>query len=629
MTHPSRLSALALATAISSFFLSDASAEDLLQGWTEDERNAMYYGSQGSRLIPLSWFEALELEDGTAFSSLDHLTKFGLLPPPAGAPSNLPIGIAKDRQDDRSFTYSKLRWFEGQGGRKNTAEIWVGLNCAACHTGSYMHEGELHVVSGAPSMFDYQSFIRTLDTTLQETRTDPDRWDRFSAKVLQGRDTDKNRELLEASYTQLLAWQERTAGFNETGMDYGYARVDAIGHIFNRVLMFSNPSQNGEIGNEPNAPVSYPFLWNIWKQDSVQWNGVVPNARIKIGRGEFETGALGRNTGEVIGVFADVDIKDGPLGLSGYTSSVNVNNLNRMENLLKKLEPPAWPAGFPAIDMAAAETGKALFAEKCAACHLTPDMQEEGKPTERMTLFNGSMLDQMNAQTKQDKGVEPYFFRFREEDVTDIWMACNAFLFSGPTGNMEGRTFEGDEKLGHEAPVLNMLTVAVKGALLGKKLQLLGEAKNTFFGIQKLPTVVDREFVVPDRRTSDMLQCLNTPLPILGYKARPLDGIWATAPYLHNGSVPTLYDLLTPAEKRPKVFCVGSREYDTEKAGYVSDVTLDDAGAPSCEGDASLFMTHDETGKIYEGNGNQGHDYGASTFTDEERHALVEYMKSL
>ena len=53
-------------------------------------------------------------------------------------------------------------------------------------------------------------------------------------------------------------------------------------------------------------------------------------------------------------------------------------------------------------------------------------------------------------------------------------------------------------------------------------------------------------------------------------KAGPLLGIWATGPFLHNGSVPTVYDLLSPPEERPRVFWVGSREIDPEKLGFVS-----------------------------------------------------------
>ena len=55
----------------------------------------------------------------------------------------------------------------------------------------------------------------------------------------------------------------------------------------------------------------------------------------------------------------------------------------------------------------------------------------------------------------------------------------------------------------------------------------------------------------------------------LGYKARPLNGIWATAPYLHNASVRTLYQLLLPAEQREKTFNLGSKEFDPVNVGYV------------------------------------------------------------
>ena len=56
------------------------------------------------------------------------------------------------------------------------------------------------------------------------------------------------------------------------------------------------------------------------------------------------------------------------------------------------------------------------------------------------------------------------------------------------------------------------------------------------------------------------------------YLARPLNGIWWTGPYLHNGSVPTLYDLLHP-DQRPAKFKTGGREFDPVKIGYQSDST--------------------------------------------------------
>ena len=57
---------------------------------------------------------------------------------------------------------------------------------------------------------------------------------------------------------------------------------------------------------------------------------------------------------------------------------------------------------------------------------------------------------------------------------------------------------------------------------------------------------------------------------LLAYKARPLNGIWTGAPYLHNGSVPNLYELLLPAADRSKTFYLGSWEYDPVTVGYVN-----------------------------------------------------------
>jgi len=94
------------------------------------------------------------------------------------------------------------------------------------------------------------------------------------------------------------------------------------------------------------------------------------------------------------------------------------------------------------------------------------------------------------------------------------------------------------------------------------------------------------------------------------YKARPLNGIWATAPYLHNGSVPTLVALLEPAARRPATFHVGSTEFDPQAVGFV-----DDPGFPVF--DTSL-----------PGNGNAGHEY-ASTLSAAEKADLLEYLKSL
>jgi len=99
-----------------------------------------------------------------------------------------------------------------------------------------------------------------------------------------------------------------------------------------------------------------------------------------------------------------------------------------------------------------------------------------------------------------------------------------------------------------------------------------------------------------------------------GYANQPLDGIWARAPYLHNGSVPTLWDLLSAPEARPSVFYRGDDLYDRVKVGFESNVA-------SARG--TTFFKYDTS---IPGNSNSGHVY-ATTLPDADKRALVEYLK--
>jgi hypothetical protein len=100
-----------------------------------------------------------------------------------------------------------------------------------------------------------------------------------------------------------------------------------------------------------------------------------------------------------------------------------------------------------------------------------------------------------------------------------------------------------------------------------------------------------------------------------GYCSPPLDGIWMRAPYLHNGSVPTLRDLLEPVDKRPLIFYRGYDVYDPTNIGFASN------GAKAESVGWRLAVT-------VRGNGNQGHNYGTD-LTAAEKQALLEYLKTL
>jgi hypothetical protein len=115
-----------------------------------------------------------------------------------------------------------------------------------------------------------------------------------------------------------------------------------------------------------------------------------------------------------------------------------------------------------------------------------------------------------------------------------------------------------------------------------------------------------------------------------GYAATPLTGVWANFPYLHNGSVPTLYHLLGPARERPVIFEVmAARRLDRDRVGQplYRDPALgrvDEAELQRRYGnDRNWFST------LRPGSANTGHDFWSRIRTDENRRALIEYLKTL
>lgn len=115
-----------------------------------------------------------------------------------------------------------------------------------------------------------------------------------------------------------------------------------------------------------------------------------------------------------------------------------------------------------------------------------------------------------------------------------------------------------------------------------------------------------------------------------GYAATPLTGVWANFPYLHNGSVPTLYHLLGPASERPRIFEVmAARTLDRERIGQPLYRRLEEERL----GEAELLRRYgndrDWFNTARSGSSSSGHDYWSLIATDENRWALIEYLKTL
>jgi hypothetical protein len=110
------------------------------------------------------------------------------------------------------------------------------------------------------------------------------------------------------------------------------------------------------------------------------------------------------------------------------------------------------------------------------------------------------------------------------------------------------------------------------------------------------------------------------PMPVVaGYKANPAEGMWSSPPYLHNGSVPNLYEMLIPAAERSKKFYIG-REFDPVKLG------IDTSGNSGKFLYDTSLIGNSNAGHSFE-NGPRGKGVIGRQLTEDERWALVEYMK--
>lgn len=582
------------------------------QGWTRREREAFWFTSQGSQILSYDIFVNLERADTEElFRSPTHMAGLGYIPWPTTArnPAALPIGFVRD--DDK-----------------------IGLTCAACHTNVARHDGRDILIDGAPTLADFTGFMTVLVNAMRANQENA-KFQRLAARVFgEGADPVASAALLARLQVETDALAARQAR-NGSSTTYGYGRLDAFGQIFNEVAAHDLGLPDN--ARAADAPVSYPFLWGTPQSDVVQWNGVADN--------RAPVGSLTRNVGEVLGVFGRLEMGDGP----GYPSSVRLRNLAVLENHVEKLWRPSWDeAGLPSRNVALSARGESVYAANCRGCHMVL-----GDPTARSRQITARMVP-------------------LAEIGTDPAMAMNSLDVSRATGRpvprltgrLEGRKKRITETPRFEAtaPALEIVGNGVQGALLAdvpRTLQAVAidrldltqldldlprpRASSTAGDDQDFETIL--RSVPPDSATPARLDAYDRasraaatvdpralsgrlaahaggasqggeaddPARLLAYKARPLDGIWATAPYLHNGSVPTLADLLLPSNERPDQFRVGSRQLDTVRVGFAS----------SPEGDAGFVL-----GTGMPGNSNAGHEYGTS-LPEEDKAALVEYLKGL
>jgi hypothetical protein len=567
-----------------------AAAVRLGQGWSAQEAEEFYYTPQGSQLIPYAWFLALEVKDReTLFRDNSHMAQLGYItasPDSGRNPDGLPVGFVQDSGTEPLLTSAddigspSPPPSTGPAGTTGGSTKWLGITCAACHTGELRHGAETFRIDGGPAMADHETFSSELALSLEATHRDDAKFTRFAQRVLGASYNSGAAGKLRADLTAYTDSFKQAVERNAAPHPYGFARLDAFGAIFNQVTEVAL----GIPGNHApsDAPVSFPFLWGAPALDWVQWNGSVDNP-------------LARNVGEVMGVYGNFTLDPEPKEKQ-FTSSVNLRNLHRMEEQLSRLSAPEWPEQhFGAIDKAKADAGKQLYERTCGkACHFVRNdsgsfpmtkPNKFGKQFVRTAMIPVGVIGTDPMMVKRFvRMVDPGVLRpFLPKDLQDDAVVPAAKVLAAADGGV------------------------IKRSLAGLK-----------------PPVTQEELLA----MTGYRESAEPPDPI-AYKARPLDGVWATAPFLHAGSVPNLYQLLLPAKDRVKTFHVGSREFDPVNVGFSTQPS-----PGSFE-----FRVEGPDGKPIPGNSNAGHEGMNYTqiregdtnrdFTDTERRALIEYMKTL
>ncbi len=573
------------------------------QGWDDKMRERFYYTPQGSRMMPYKWFLALELADGKGlFSDPAYLRSLGWISEVNSKgelnPDGLPIGFAIDPVE-----------------RHETGH-WVGLTCAACHTNNIEVNGQSVRVDGAPTLADFDRFVKELGAALQATMVDTDRFGRFVGRVFGSPPSEEELQRFQGLFYGVATKLIGEMWMRTPPHPSGPGRVDALGEIINALAVFD--LQKPENLRPSNAPVSYPFLWYTPDLAWVQWNPIASNP-------------ISRNAGEVLGVFGHADftslqqpsaspLKDNMREKIGkvvadlvpeewllkaqeyedvlkpneysekqtdskngfLSSSVLYKELYELENWIRELKHPRWQEDvMGTINRDLVVKGAKLFKNDCRACHNMPPFDM----TPKQENIIGKQFIKIGRINYKKVGTDPTYVenlltRFtRTGDLADP-------LFGGKTTVPGGTFFLGSV-----------------GAVVEKGLTDMGLSDKEILAYS------DYRFY-PRKSPEDPLDGYEPP-NVDSLKAGPLLGIWATGPFLHNGSVPNLYELLSPQEERSKVFWVGNRQLDTEKLGFISDE----------DPDLYRFDTS------INGNSNRGHIYPRRGYSHDQRMALIEYLK--
>ena len=648
------------------------------QNWSTENRHWFHHVSQGTKTfpVPYAWFVALEqpriylVSTPGLLSDSNYLERFGFIPSPKTIHTDkatlLRYGYADSSDAPTSKQSLAGKWqvenIDGLpvGFARLTGATdpmtgvaqpdLIGLTCAACHTGSIHYKGTSIRYDGGPAMVNLLSLEEATGLSIAYTLLPcvplfPCRFDRFATRVLGPNASEADRTALKKGLTDAGAFVKTQATaltnlysrVHRQDTEEGYGRLDALNRIGNQVF-YTDMVASGLTVSDNNlhvrdAPVSFPPIWTVPWFLWAQYDASIQQPLI-------------RNAGEALGVSALINLSPNGSTDALFRSSVDVENLDSMEKMLRgpnPIEPtpkgfaglrsPKWPSDIFADDPAwkinpvRVDNGRKIYAEICAECHLGPvadpafDKQFPDKsfwsPKETHWKQDGPVLDEVQ-KTAKEMGTD-----LQQTNVLNLRkVEVPGFL-----------DFQPARDLGQVWGCPNMPAASSEMSYaLALMIAVDRTAKKWMDDHNVSPA--DRAAIWGNRKNCPNPGYAGEPQPY--YRARPLNGVWATAPYLHNGSVPSLYWMLKPAAERPKQFCMGTRDFDPQQVGF----RVEAGEKQACRHGETLFSVTNSDGSPAPGNSNLGHSLEGTPgpgkpgvigrlLTEDERYDLIEYLKTL
>jgi hypothetical protein len=574
--------------------------------------------------------------------------------------------LKQDFRMDTSTDQEKktlMRRHKNRDGETVTSVPLVGVNCSFCHSGAIdvpdANGNRKRVfIEGAPNVLSVRNFFKDMFQSTLATMVDEDRLTEFlghfkdqelakkeahdfalkfrsalgirsrfrtvnllrsalagvdffaskgKAKVAAFLSTPKGREVLTNALARLFElthnnekpskfmmmrfkWiADSIGGFvhHKTGkrveeISAGYMRTDAFGRISNLALR----------GDEPidlNANVSTPHIWGIKYTAMLQWNANTSSV-------------LMRNAGQSLGLGAIVtNPKTGD-------SSINMHNLNFLEKSIYKIKVPQWTKFFKTPPKDKIVAGCDVYFGKnlsevpaketvtCAGCH--ENIRRVG-PTKQLVDY---WLGPADAIAWNMAGMKP---THSVQQITDRQQTINQAV------PIKGRRFSEtifEATNGLMERYYQRFNVSPAEQSQWANAQMRGREgfRDTLIGMNYPPLDGSTDY-------------RKLPAKLFGYPAPMLAGIWASPPYLHNGSVPNFRALMNP-KVRPARFTVGDRRYDAKNMGYMTQIIR---SASECEKLGERCLDTSLTG-----NKNVGHLWGKD-LTTEDVDNLIEFLKVL